>query len=339
MAASKNDVDSSTGTRVTYGIPKKRNGISAAEMVRFVVSAAAERDLRATVVAYNRETECGVAAAERALAVLAAFDEDAPVLTLAKLAARTGIGKSTLLRLLVSLARTGFIERHDDGTYRIGSQAWRVGSLFTLDLSLEKILLPIMEQLAAKTRESVAFYVRLEGVTRPTRICLLRVSAPRRVVNMYYVGNRMPLDKGAGGRVVRAFTDFSCREDDVIRAERVCAAWGEADPEVCAVAAPVMGPDGRFVGALLLSAPCARHDRDWLELMKPVVMEAAAEATHSLRPLRGVGSSRAYGPLAGVTTEAVANGISRSVDFASAPELVKNVRAYPRRVGGTKSRK
>jgi len=129
------------------------------------------------VVTYNRETESGVAAAERALAVLAAFDEDAPVLTLAKLAARTGMGKSTLLRLLVSLVRTGFIERHDDGTYRIGSQAWRVGSLFTLDLSLEKILLPIMEQLAARTKESVAFYVRLEGVTPPTRICLLRVSA------------------------------------------------------------------------------------------------------------------------------------------------------------------
>jgi DNA-binding IclR family transcriptional regulator len=291
------------------------------------------------VVAYNRETESGVAAAERALAVLAAFDEDASVLTLAKLAARTGMGKSTLLRLLVSLVRTGFIERRDDGTYRIGSQAWRVGSLFTLDLSLEKILLPIMEQLAAKTRESVAFYVRLEGVARPTRICLLRVSAPRRVVNMYYVGNRLPLDQGAGGRVVRAFTDFSYREDDVIRAERVCAAWGEADPEVCAVAAPVMGPDGRFVGALLLSAPCSRHDRDWLELMKPVVMEAAVEATHSLKPLRGVNSSQAYGPSAAATMGAVAKGISSSVDFGSGAEAVSNIQSFSRRMGGGKSKK
>jgi DNA-binding IclR family transcriptional regulator len=238
-------------------------------------------------VTYNRETESGVAAAERALAVLAAFDESAPVLTLAKLAARTGFCKSTLLRLLVSLERTGFIERCSDGSYRIGSQAWRVGSLFTLDLSLEKILLPIMEQLAADSRESVAFYVRLAGVMPPARICLLRVSAPRRVVNMYYVGNRLPLDKGAGGRVVRAFTDFSYREDDVIRAERVFAAWGAVDPEVCAVASPVMGPDGSFIGALLLSAPCARHNEDWLELMKPVVIEAAVRATHSLKPLRG----------------------------------------------------
>jgi DNA-binding IclR family transcriptional regulator len=290
------------------------------------------------VVTYNRETESGVAAAERALAVLAAFDEDAPVLTLAKLAARTGMGKSTLLRLLVSLVRTGFIERHDDGTYRIGSQAWRVGSLFTLDLSLEKILLPIMEQLAARTKESVAFYVRLEGVTPPTRICLLRVSAPRRVVHMYYVGNRLPLDRGAGGRVVRAFTDLSYREDDVIREEGVCAAWGEADPEVCAVAAPVMGPDGRFVGALLLSAPCARHDPDWLELMKPVVMEAAIWATHSLKPLRSVSGSVAYGPSVEMTMGAAAKGISSSVNVLSPEANVESEQTF-RKISGNKSKK
>jgi DNA-binding IclR family transcriptional regulator len=236
---------------------------------------------------YNSETERGVAAVERATKVLAVFDEDAPALTLSTLAARTGFGKSTLLRILVSLERTGFIERRSDGRYRIGSQAWRVGSLYTLDLSLEKILLPIMEKLAGDMRESVAFYVPLAGVTPLMRMCLLRVAAPRSVQNMYYVGHRMPVDLGgASGRIIRAFTDPTHKEDDIIRDERVYAAWAEIDPEVCAVGAAVMGPDRRFIGALLLSAPCIRHDPSWLELMKPVVLQAAGQASRDLRALR-----------------------------------------------------
>jgi DNA-binding IclR family transcriptional regulator len=237
------------------------------------------------VAAIKRQAEGGVAAVERALAILAAFDEHVPVLSLAELASRTGLYKSTILRLLVSLERRGFVERRPDGRYRIGSQAWRVGALFTLDLTLEKILLPIMERLSAEVRESVSFYVPLLDTTPPMRMCLLRVAPQRRVRDIFHVGNRLPMDKGAGGRVIRAFADPSYREDDCIRTERAYSAWGELDPEVCAVGSPVMGPDGRLLGALVLSAPSARHDPSWLEAMKPIVITAAEEASRNFKPL------------------------------------------------------
>jgi DNA-binding IclR family transcriptional regulator len=117
------------------------------------------------------------------------------------------------------------------------------------------------------------------------RMCLLRVAAPRRVRDIFHVGNRLPMDKGAGGRVIRAFTDPSHPEDDVIRATRSYSAWAELDPEVCAVGSPVMGPEGRILGALVLSAPSARHDRGWLEAMTPIVVAAADEASRNLKPL------------------------------------------------------
>jgi DNA-binding IclR family transcriptional regulator len=237
------------------------------------------------VVAIKRQAEGGVAAVERALAILGAFDEHVPVLSLAELASRTGLYKSTILRLLVSLERGGYVERRADGRYRIGSQAWRVGVLFTLDLTLEKILMPIMERLSAETRESVSFYVPLLDTTPPMRMCLLRVAAPRRVRDIFFVGNRLPMDKGAGGRVIRAFTDPSHSEDGIIRTKRTYSAWGELDPEVCAVGSPVMGPDGRLLGALVLSAPSARHDPAWLEAMAPIVVAAADEASRNLKPL------------------------------------------------------
>ena len=230
--------------------------------------------------------EEGVAAVERALTVLAAFDEHSPELTLAELAHRTCLYKSTISRLLVSLRKRGFVERTDSGHYRIGPQAWRVGSLFALDLTLEKILLPIMEELSNQTRESVSYYVPLLDTKPPMRLCLLRVHPPRRIRDVFHVGSRLPISKGAGGLIFRAFTHPFHKEDDSIRAERVAVSWGDIDPEVCALAAPVMGPDGQLVGALVLSAPSIRHDRSWGEAVKPLVLAAADKATKALKPLR-----------------------------------------------------
>jgi DNA-binding IclR family transcriptional regulator len=229
--------------------------------------------------------EEGVAAVERALSIVSAFDEDSPILTLAELASRTGLYKSTTSRLLVSLRRCGFIERDHVGRYRIGPQAWRVGSLFAVDLTLEKILRPIMDELSAATRESVSYYVPLPETKPAMRMCVLRVDPMRRIRDNFHVGNRLPMDVGAGGLVIRAFVPPYRKEDDIIRKVRACVSWGDIDAEVCAVGAPVLGPDGRAIGALVLSAPSVRHDIAWANSMKAVMRAAADKAAQSLRLL------------------------------------------------------
>ena len=239
-----------------------------------------------TIARKDLESEEGVAAVERALTILCAFDEHSPFLSLAELASRTGLYKSTISRLLVSLRRLGFVERDNLGRYLVGPQAWRVGSLFVVDLTLEKILRPIMEELSAATHETVAYYVPLPGSQPPMRMCILRVDPMRRIRDTFHVGNRLPIDVGAGGIVIRAFSGPPLRkEDDEIRKERAHISWGDIDPEVCAVGAPVLGHDGRALGAMVLSAPQARHDLAWAMSMKPVVREAADKASQSLRLL------------------------------------------------------
>lgn len=228
------------------------------------------------------QTEGGVAAVERALAILTAFDDRAPALTLAELAARTGLYKSTILRLLVSLQRTGFVEQGSDSRYRIGVQAWRVGSNFTLDL--EKLFLPTMESLSAETGESVSFYVPVLGAEPPMRMCLLRVDPERRIRDTFHVGNLLPTDKGASGTVIRIFTKPYQKADEALRAEGAHITWGDIDPEICAISAPVMGPND-LAGALVLSAPSIRHDRQWAESTKVLVIAAAQRISQSLTPL------------------------------------------------------
>jgi DNA-binding IclR family transcriptional regulator len=140
-----------------------------------------------------------------------------------------------------------------------------------------------MRQLSAQTAESVSFYVPRLDVDPPVRVCLFRVDAPRSVRDHLAVGDRLPLDRGSTGRLMRAFLDEAPRRaDEAIRAERVHASWGDRDPEICGVSAPVLGPRGRLVGALTLSAPTARRDRAWTEAMKPLVRSVADRATRAL---------------------------------------------------------
>ncbi|RTL67516.1 MAG: IclR family transcriptional regulator, partial [Hyphomicrobiales bacterium] len=61
-----------------------------------------------------------VESVERALTILDAFGDGTPRLALGELAARTGLYRSTILRLAASLERFGYLNRDEDGAFRLG---------------------------------------------------------------------------------------------------------------------------------------------------------------------------------------------------------------------------
>ena len=67
--------------------------------------------------------EDGVDAVERALLILDAMSEDS--VSLAELTSRTGLIKSTVLRIAKSLEKFGYLLRSDEGFYRIGPKPYR----------------------------------------------------------------------------------------------------------------------------------------------------------------------------------------------------------------------
>ncbi|MDB5815669.1 MAG: IclR family transcriptional regulator [Rhodocyclales bacterium] len=76
------------------------------------------------------EAQSGVAAVDRALLILSAFREDDVSLSLALLARRTGLYKSTILRLLQSLLRAGYVVRLPEGSYVVGPEPARLARMF-----------------------------------------------------------------------------------------------------------------------------------------------------------------------------------------------------------------
>jgi DNA-binding IclR family transcriptional regulator len=196
----------------------------------------------------------GVVAVDRALLLLKAFHDGEPALSLAELAARTQQYKSTVLRLLASLQHFGFIQRDDEGRYRLGPEVARLARLYTGSFSLEPVVMPVLRELVAATRESAAFHVR-QG---EQRLCLYRVDSPQPIRDHIRAGDLLPLDRGAGGRVLTAYAGGRGKVHDRVRRDGVIALQGDREEGVAGVSSPVFDANGGLAGALTLTLPVQR---------------------------------------------------------------------------------
>lgn len=216
----------------------------------------------------------GVAAAERAISIMNAFRPNDAPLTLHELASRTGLYKSTILRLMASLIRHGCIQQLDDGRYALGFVVFHWGSVYQASLRLEHHVQPILRRLVDETGEDASFFKR-EG---DTRVCLFHADSPRALRIHLRVGDILPLDSGAGGKVLLAF-DPSRRKTPPAA---IIATFGHREPDIAALGAPVFGMNGLLVGSLTLSGPVLRFTDEALPAMSKSLLTAAIELTRRL---------------------------------------------------------
>jgi DNA-binding IclR family transcriptional regulator len=220
----------------------------------------------------------GVAAVDRALSILDAFTDEQPALTLADIAKRTGLYKSTVLRLARSLYRYGYLLRSQDGTYQLGSKVFLLGSIYQRNFRTASVVPPVLQRIMHELREGASFYVR-DG---DQRICLHRIDAARSIKHSIHEGMHLPLKVGASGHVIQAFAGEAGERYDEVRRVHYAASFGERDPEVAAVACPVFGIGQRFVGALAVSGPRYRLRLEDVQPIVRVLFKHAAELTAAL---------------------------------------------------------
>jgi DNA-binding IclR family transcriptional regulator len=224
------------------------------------------------------EEEPRVEAVERALVILNAFSEDRARLTLADIAHLTGLYPSTILRLSGSLARFGYLHRDDNGQFRLGPTPLRLGQLYRQAFDLTEYVRPALARLSETTGETAAFYVR-DG---EQRICLYRHHAPRMIRHHLEEGAQLPLDRGAGGRVLLAFTGGTDPASAAIRARGFAVSLGERDPETAAIAAPVHGANAAFLGAIGIVGLRSRFEGGGIDALTQALRAEAVDLTHRL---------------------------------------------------------
>lgn len=219
----------------------------------------------------------GVAAVERAFAILNAFRAGDSSLPLNELARRTGMYKSSILRTISTLMQEHCIVRLDDGTYQLGSMLLHLGGLYQAALKLDDHVPPVLRRLVQETEEGASFFTR-EG---NLRVCLFRVDSPRSIRDHLRTGDLLPLDKGAAGRVLASF-DRTMTPPEEFPAEPFIVTVGEREPDIAAIAAPVFGPQGHLKGALAISGPAARFATDQIPGMAQALVKCASELTRRL---------------------------------------------------------
>lgn len=221
----------------------------------------------------------GAAAVDRALSLLAAFRDADTTLSLTELAQRTQLYKSTVLRLLASLEHARLLLRTVEGRYALGPEIARLHAIYAAAFSFENEVVPALRALVAKTRESAAFHVR-QG---DARLCLYRVDSPQVVRDHIRAGDLLPLNRGAGGRVLMAWAGAKGAVYERIRRDGVAVLSGDRVAELTGISAPVFGPGGALAGALTLTMPTSRMNDAYV----PAVRSAAEALSRRLGGGRG----------------------------------------------------
>jgi DNA-binding IclR family transcriptional regulator len=235
------------------------------------------------------EPEGGVIAVTRALSLMEAFELGESTLSLAELSRRSGMHKTTALRLARTLQLSNYMVQADDGQWRLGPAAGWLGARYQAGFDVNNVVEPTLHELVKGTGESASFYVR-EG---DIRACVSRVEGPHAVRHHVRMGERLPLAKGAPGRVILAFSGAKGEPYESIRERGFHISIGEREPDVSSVAAPVFSTNWRLLGSICISGPSSRLTKARLEKHAKVVMRAANQLSYALAGSRSAATPKA----------------------------------------------
>jgi IclR family KDG regulon transcriptional repressor len=211
---------------------------------------------------------------------------------LTELAGRLDLPSPTLFRLLATLVEQGYVLKTPASRYRLTLKAWEIGARVAGRLPLRAVARPFLEQLAAKTAETVHLSLREgDGI-----VIVDKVDSPQAVRVDTYVGQRAPLHCSATGKAFLAFAgvngaSLSRYTDATITDRRALAkeldevrrlGWaknrGEWREGVCAAAVPIRDARQAVAAVLSVTVPTPRFSNDALRrrLLPPLKASGAA---------------------------------------------------------------
>ena len=210
-------------------------------------------------------------AVERAMSILTAFSIQRPLLSLAELAAETGLHKSTILRLTRSMALYGVIDRDAEGRFSIGAEVWHLGLIFRQQFDSGEVIRPVLRRLVRETGETASFFVRAGD----DRVCLYRENTGELARYGVEEGMRLRLGTGASGLVLRRNTGEALDDLSAFNAVGTVNLAATRNPNIASLSAPVFSAAGAFRGALTLSGPATRFDAARRAAALPLIEDCA----------------------------------------------------------------
>jgi DNA-binding IclR family transcriptional regulator len=235
-----------------------------------------------------------VGSVARALALLDVLaDGPAGVNALAR---RIEVNPSSASRLLATLERGGLVEREPGGPYRLGLHLVALADRVLARLDVRDLARPQLRALVEQTGETATLSVPGgdEAVTvdfvpgESSVVSMARLGRPS-IRHATAVGKVLLAFAGGDPGVLTAYTERTITAPERLAAElaavRECGwaeAEGEREPDLNALAAPVLGRGGELAAILGLQGPAARFTAVRRAEVLPRLLEAAAALSRAL---------------------------------------------------------
>jgi IclR family acetate operon transcriptional repressor len=241
---------------------------------------------------------------ERGLRVLEAAAASGGLTTLAEMARRTGLHRSTAHHLMRTLVSLGYLNQ-DLSTrgYQLSAKLFRMTGRTWTPEQLGQIAAPVVATLTQRTGEGASFAAYRNGLV--TIVAKFDSDGPVRVVQD--VGSRRPIHATAVAKAVLAFlpeheldgllrgarfarfTPNTIMSRGALAADlrRVRATGVALDDEehiegIRCIAAPVFGYNGQVLGSLCAVGPKSRMTHEKLRRLRPLLLERARSLSKKL---------------------------------------------------------
>ncbi|HEY0815856.1 MAG TPA: IclR family transcriptional regulator C-terminal domain-containing protein [Pseudonocardia sp.] len=239
-----------------------------------------------------------IEALARGLEVIAAFRPSCGALTLADVAAATGLARPTARRILLTLRELGYV-RLEDGAFTLTPRVLDLGVAFVRSQGLWDVARPHMRALVARTHESCSI-AQLDG---SDIVYVARVAVPKIVGLSVQIGTRFPAMATSLGKVLLAALPLAelesvlaeptrsglvprwqpeqAERDEVLRDVRA-QGWALTDEQLTlgirSVAAPLRDGEGRVFAAVNVNTHAAETPVEHLlGVHLPLLLATAGE--------------------------------------------------------------
>lgn len=240
-----------------------------------------------------------VRAVDRALQILKSFTFEKRQMSLTEICKMIELPKTTVFRLLIALEEQGFVEKDSiTQSYKLGALLFRLGSIVSSDLEVKKVSLPIMEELAVKTKETLNINI----VQNDERVCVVKVEGSHDLRQFIEIGKGLPLYKGASGKVLLAYMTRNRQEQilvaakadlrkskeqiiaelDEIKKNGYAASQDERVLGAAAVSTPIFDCMGNLAGGLTISGATIRFTEERVKELVTLGMEASKRISAAL---------------------------------------------------------
>lgn len=238
-----------------------------------------------------------------ALRILKSFSTFKPTLKVSELSESLGLAKSTISRLLSTLAHEGFVVKDKKtGAYRLGISVLTLGGIVTNELEIHNEASPVMHKLVSETGETAhlavldglsTIYIHKEECNHPVRI-------------LTHLGRKNPAYCTSSGKVLLAYDEKKLVEEIIRQGLKKYTANSISEPEKLleelrvirergyaisteeltegtrSVAAPIKDYTGKVVASINVVGPIQRMKDYKIPEIARKVMRAGEEASERM---------------------------------------------------------